>query len=96
MKYLIVTAKYKKDNVEHIEEAKVPFEVNHSITLPDKYPFNLNVYLGGDAGFNLRNIFVTSTGKLDYMNDYINPNEDEEHLIRRDDGIVFKFRLVDE
>ena len=47
------------------DEASFPYQEG-SYALPDRFPFNANIYVGPDAGFNLKTVNVTEDGRIQF------------------------------
>ena len=80
-------------------EAVVPYNKGGSAELPDVAPFNSNIVLHGDDGFNMKWISFTADGKVQYFyDDYYEFVEGKIHAERTYWGkkYIFDFELVDE
>lgn len=78
--------------------AIVPYKKGGGARLPDVPPFNTNVWLGGDIGFNMMSIEYTSTGKIAYFYDkYYDLVDGKAHAECeiKGDNMIFDFELVD-
>ena len=99
-KFLRVTGKRVEKNGNVVAEATaiVPYKKGGSASLPDVPPFNTNVWLAGDAGFNMKWIEYTSTGKIAYFYDkYYDLVDGKAHAECeiKGDNMIFDFELVD-
>ena len=99
-KFLRVTGKRVEKNGNVVAEATtiVPYKKGGSLSLPDVPPFNTNVWLAGDDGFNMKRIEYTSTGKIvffyDKYYDLVDGRAHAECEIKGD-NMIFDFELID-
>ncbi len=79
--------------------AVVPYVKGSTVTLPDEYPFNKNVILGGDTGYSLRELRITESGAVEYFYNGIyeiaNGKATAEKRIGNENFVVV-FTLVEE
>ena len=99
-KFLRVTGKRVEKNGNVVAEATaiVPYKKGGSASLPDVPPFNTNVWLAGDDGFNMKWIEYTSTGKIAYFYDkYYDLVDGKAHAECeiKGDNMIFDFELID-
>lgn len=99
-KFLKVMGKVIDLNGKSIEAcAVVPYKRGGSAVLPDIPPFNSNIVLHGDDGFNMRYIEYTLNGKILYFyNSYYEFENDKIHAEARYWGkeYIFDFELIEE
>ena len=80
-------------------EAVVPFQKGGYASLPKVPPFNTNVWLDGDTGYNMASIAITNEGKIEYFYgnyyEFIDGKIHAEKIIG-DKQMIFDFELVDE
>ena len=85
-------------NTVSASTAVVPYRRGGGARLPDVPPFNTNVWLSGDDGFNMMWIEYTESGKLGYFYnkyyDFVDGKVHAECEIKGD-NMVFDFELVD-
>ena len=99
-KFLRVTGKRVEKNGNIVAEATavVPYIKGGAAKLPDVPPFNTNVWLAGDDGFNMKWIEYTSTGKIAYFYDkYYDLVDGKAHAECeiKGDNMIFDFELID-
>lgn len=99
-KFLRVTGKRVEKNGNVVAEATavVPYIKGGAAKLPDVAPFNTNVWLCGDDGFNMKWIEYTSTGKIAYFYDkYYDLVDGKAHAECeiKGDNMIFDFELID-
>ena len=99
-KFLRVTGKRVEKNGNIVAEATavVPYIKGGAAKLPDVAPFNTNVWLAGDDGFNMKWIEYTSTGKIAYFYDkYYDLVDGKAHAECeiKGDNMIFDFELID-
>ena len=99
-KFLRVTGKRVEKNGNVVAEATavVPYMKGGAAKLPDVAPFNTNVWLCGDDGFNMKWIEYTSTGKIAYFYDkYYDLVDGKAHAECeiKGDNMIFDFELID-
>lgn len=99
-KFLRVTGKRVEKNGNIVAEATavVPYIKGGAAKLPDVAPFNTNVWLCGDDGFNMKWIEYTSTGKIAYFYDkYYDLVDGKAHAECeiKGDNMIFDFELID-
>ena len=99
-KFLRVTGKRVEKNGNIVAEATavVPYIKGGAAKLPDVAPFNTNVWLAGDVGFNMKWIEYTSTGKIAYFYDkYYDLIDGKAHAECeiKGDNMIFDFELID-
>ena len=99
-KFLRVTGKRVEKNGNIVAEATavVPYIKGGAAKLPDVAPFNTNVWLAGDDGFNMMWIEYTSTGKIAYFYDkYYDLVDGKAHAECeiKGDNMIFDFELID-
>ena len=99
-KFLRVTGKRVEKNGNVVAEATavVPYIKDGAAKLPDVAPFNTNVWLAGDDGFNMMWIEYTSTGKIAYFYDkYYDLVDGKAHAECeiKGDNMIFDFELID-
>lgn len=98
-KFLKVCGKAVKDGqIVSQAVAVVPYKKGGSAKLPDVAPFNTNVWLSGDDGYNMMWIEFTTEGKLLYFyNDYFEFVDGKIHAERCIKGVdmIFDFELID-
>ena len=78
--------------------AVVPYNKGGYARLPDVAPFNTNVWLCGDAGYNMKWIEYTSTGLISYFYDeYYELVDGKVHAECeiKGDNMIFDFELID-
>ena len=88
------------ENGKTVSEAVaiVPYIKGGSVKLPDIPPFNTNVRLSGDDGYNMMWIEFTSEGKVCYFyNDYYEFKDGKIHAEKKIKGMdmVFDFELTE-
>ena len=88
-----------KDGVVISEaETVVPYRRGGSVQLPDVTPFNTNVWLSGDDGYNMRWLSFTEDGLVQYFySDYYAFEYGRIHVEKeiRGQKMVFDFTLVE-
>ena len=99
-KFLRVTGKRVEKDGTVVAEATavVPYIKGGAAKLPDVAPFNTNVWLCGDDGFNMKWIEYTSTGKIAYFYDkYYDLVDGKAHAECeiKGDNMIFDFELID-
>ncbi len=98
-KFLKVTGKQvdKNGNVVAEATAVVPYEKCGGASLPDVPPFNTNVWLDGDTGYNMTSIGFTSNG-IEYFYhhhyDFVDGKIHAECEIK-DGNMIFDFELIE-
>lgn len=100
-KFLKVTGKRVDKNGTVVAEATavVPYMRGGAGKLPDLPPFNTNVWLSGDDGFNMMWIEYLENGKICYFyNEYYDFVDGKIHAECeiKGDNMVFDFELVDD
>ena len=99
-KFLRVTGKRVEKNGNVVAEATavVPYIKGGAAKLPDVAPFNTNVWLAGDDGFNMMWIEFLENGKICYFYnkyyDFVDGKIHAECEIKGD-NMIFDFELVD-
>ena len=79
--------------------AVVPYFRGGAAKLPDVPPFNTNVWLSGDDGYNMMYIEFTDNGKISYFyNSYYDFVDGKCHAEKMIGGkmMIFDFELIDE
>ena len=80
-----------------VAEAIVDYIPGGGASLPDINPFNRNIWLSGDDGYNMRYIRYLNDGRLEYFyNDIIDVSKGAVHLekVIRGQKMSFDFELV--
>lgn len=100
-KFMKVTGKAvnKDGTIASQAEAIVPYRKGGAAKLPDVEPFNTNVWVAGDAGFNMMWIEFTENNKIGYFyTHYYDIIDGKAHAECEIKGynMVFDFELVDE
>lgn len=100
-KFMKVTGKAvnKDGTIACQAEAIVPYQRGGAAKLPDVEPFNTNVWVAGDAGFNMMWIEFTENDKIGYFyTHYYDIIDGKAHAECEIKGynMVFDFELVDE
>ena len=79
-------------------EAVVPFKKGGHVSLPDVPPFNTNVWLDGDTGYNMTSLGFTNEGEVEYFYshyyEFIDGKVHAEMMIGSD-LMIFDFELTD-
>ena len=97
MKVLVIRAKYNRDGVIHVVEARVPYEFGKSFNLPDIYPFNQNLYFGPDTGTYLGRIYIDKEGRIDYVENLVTLHEGVNvYTPLKKELFIFEFEVVEE
>ena len=98
-KFMRVTGRATEDGRVVAEAtAVVPYKKGGGAKLPDVPPFNTNVWLSGDDGYNMMWIEYTSEGKVQYFyNDYYEFVDGRIHAEKMIKGqkMIFDFELID-
>lgn len=99
-KYLKVIGKQidKVGNVVAEATAVLPYEKGKVVELPNVSPFNTNVWLDGDTGYNMSTIRITETGKIEYFyNKFFDFENGKIHAECEIKGnyMVFDFELIE-
>lgn len=99
-KFIKVTGKQVDKNGSIFTQATavIPYKRGGGGKLPNVPPFNTNVWICGDAGFNMMWIVFTENGKINYFYDHyydiINGKAHAECEIKGY-NMIFDFELVD-
>ena len=99
-KFLKVTGKQVDTDGSIIAEATavIPYKKGGAGKLPDVPPFNTNVWLTGDSGFNMMWVEFTENGKINYFyNHYYDIIDGKAHAECGIKGynMIFDFELID-
>ena len=88
----------KNGNVVAEATAVVPYKKGEHVSLPAVPPFNTNVWLDGDTGYNMTSLGFTENGKVEYFYghyyDLVDGKAHAECEIK-DCNMVFDFELID-
>ena len=99
-KFVKVTGKQTDKNgcVEAEAVALVPYKKGARVSLPAIPPFNTNVWLDGDTGYNMTSLEFTENGKIRYFwsdsYDFADGKAHAEHEIGAH-NMIFDFELTD-
>ena len=99
-KFLRVSGKRveKNGNIAAEATAVVPYVRGGGATLPSVPPFNTNVWLAGDDGYNMTQLEFTPSGEIGYFyNKYYDLVDGKAHAECeiKGDNMVFDFELID-
>ena len=78
--------------------AVVPYKKGGHVSLPAVPPFNTNVWLDGDTGYNMTSIGFTENGEVEYFwGDYYDFVDGKAHAEKeiKDYNMIFDFELID-
>ena len=99
-KFVKVIGKQVEKNGTVVAEATavVPYKKGEHVSLPAVAPFNTNVWLDGDTGYNMTSLGFTENGKVEYFYghyyDFIDGKAHAECEIKGC-NMVFDFELID-
>ena len=99
-KFVKVIGKQVDKNGTVVAEATtvVPYKKGEHVSLPAVAPFNTNVWLDGDTGYNMTSLGFTENGKVEYFYghyyDLVDGKAHAECEIK-DCNMVFDFELID-
>lgn len=99
-KFLKVTGKQVDTDGSIIAEATavIPYKRGGAGKLPDVPPFNTNVWLTGDSGFNMMWVEFTENGKINYFYDHyydIIDGKAHAECVIKGYNMIFDFELID-
>ena len=99
-KYLkVIGKKINPDGSSCQAETTVPFEKGNTVALPDVPPFNDNIVLHSDDGFNMKWIEFTQDGKVGFFySDYYEFVDGKIHAEKTYwcRKYIFDFELIDQ
>ena len=99
-KFVKVIGKQVEKNGAVVAEATavVPYKKGGNVSLPAVPPFNTNVWLDGDTGYNMTSLGFTENDKVDYFYghyyDLVDGKAHAECEIK-DCNMIFDFELID-
>ena len=99
-KFVKVIGKQVEKNGCVVAEATavVPYKKGGHVSLPDVPPFNTNVWLDGDTGYNMTSLGFTENGEVEYFwshyYDFVDGKAHAEKEIK-DYNMIFDFELID-
>lgn len=88
----------KNGNVVAEATAVVPYKKGGHVSLPTVAPFNTNVWLDGDTGYNMTSLGFTENGKVEYFwRDFYDFVDGKAHAEKEIKGcnMIFDFELID-